>query len=161
MRIKLGQDLATGVLFILVGIAALLTINFFDKLPMGVPQRPGTGVLPTILSWALIVTGGVLGLRAMAAGDEPVTGWAWRPLVCVTLAVVAFGYFIDDLGLVATMIVSMTLCALGTHETRWREFAIFTVIMLAIGVGMFVWLLGMPIPVWPTKPPRLPFAFMR
>jgi putative tricarboxylic transport membrane protein len=151
MRIKWGQDMATGVLFILVGIGALLTIYYYDKLSMGSAQRPGTGVLPAILSWCLIGTGLFLSVKSIVFSDEPVTRMAWRPFLLVTLGVVLFGLLIDDWGLVVTMVISMTLCALGTVETRWIEFAIFSLIMIAIGWGMFIWLLGMPINTWPTK----------
>jgi len=43
MRVKSGQDLAPGILFILVGGAALW-IGACS--PMGTAQRPGAGVLP-------------------------------------------------------------------------------------------------------------------
>ena len=45
----------------------------------------------------------------------------------ITLATIAFALLIDRLGLVVAMIVSMTLAALGTPETRWREYALFAV----------------------------------
>jgi hypothetical protein len=45
----------------------------------------------------------------------------------------------------------MTLVALGTPETRWREYALFAVIMLAIGASVFVYALGMPIPMLPKE----------
>lgn len=151
MRIKWGQDFATGLLFIAVGIGSLLTIYYFDKLPMGTAQRPGTGVLPLGLSWCLIGTGAILGFKSITVSDEPMSRWAWRPLFLVTLATMSFGLLIDDWGLVITMIISMTLCALGSLETRWAEFAGFSAILVAIGYGTFIWLLGMPINTWPTK----------
>ena len=46
MRIKSSQDLATGLLFVLVGAGGLW---FGWDYPMGTAQRPGTGVLPYIL----------------------------------------------------------------------------------------------------------------
>ena len=48
------------------------------------------------------------------------------------------------------MLASMTLAALGTPETRWREYAVFSVFMLAIGVGLFIYGLKMPIPALPS-----------
>ena len=75
-----------------------------------------------------------------------------RPLLLVPAATLAFALLVDRAGLVVAMLASMTLTALGTPETRLREFAIFTVIMLAIGVGMFIKLLGMPIEIWPSLP---------
>lgn len=154
MRIK-DQDFLTGVMFLLVGAGALVTIYFVDKLSMGTPQRPGTGVLPAILSWSLIATGGLLIAKAAVARGEEVTNWAWRPLLAVTGATVLFGALVDDLGLVLTMALSLTVCALGTLETRWREYWMFLGIMIVGSWAMFIWLLGMPIPTWPS---RLPYA---
>jgi hypothetical protein len=144
------QDVATGLLFIAIGMAAYLIGADY---PMGSTQRPGTGVLPRILAWCLIGTGSLLCLKG-AVGDGPrLTAWAWRPVVMVTAAIVAFALLIDRLGLIGTMLVSMTLVALGTPETRWREYAVFAVIMLAIGAGVFIYALGMPIPMLPKEVP--------
>ena len=152
MRLK-DQDFLSGVMFLLFGAAALITIYFYDKLSMGTAQRPGTGVLPAILAWCLIGTGVVLMGKTVVATSEPLAGWAWRPLLAVTAATIAFGLFIDDLGLILTMIISLTLCAAGTPETKWFEYTVFLAIMIAGGVGTFIWLLGMPIPIWPTRIP--------
>ena len=84
MRIKSGQDLATGLLFIAVGIAA---IWIGADYPMGTPQRPGTGVLPRILAWCLIGTGGLLLIKSISTPGGHITGWAWRPLLAVTLLI--------------------------------------------------------------------------
>lgn len=159
MRIRWGQDLATGLLFIVIGLGAL--IIGWDY-PRGSPQRPGTGVLPAILSWCLIGTGGLLMIKSILAGDIEIDQWSWRPFILVTLGVVVFGLTVDDLGLVIAMVLSMSLCALGTVETRWwPEFWIFSVIMIAIGVGMFILLLGMPINTWPTRFPTFISAILR
>jgi hypothetical protein len=148
MRIKSGQDFATGLLFALLGIAALWIGADY---PMGTAQRPGTGVLPRILAWCLMGTGGLLVIKALLAEGPKLTRWAWRPVIMVTLAVVTFSLLIDRLGLVITMLLSMTLTALGTPETRWREYAGFAVIMVVIGVGMFIYGLRMPIPTFPRE----------
>ncbi len=150
MRIKSGQDLGTALLFVAVGAAALWISADY---PRGTPQRPGTGVLPVILSWCLIGTGALIGIQALLTEKEPMTPWAWRPIILVTLATVSFGLLIDDLGLIVTMIISLTLCALGTPETRWAEYAMFLLILIAIGVSTFIWLLGMPITTWPIRIP--------
>ena len=71
----------------------------------------------------------------------------------ISLATVAFALLVDRLGLVVAMLVSMTLAALGTPETRWREYALFALLMVAIGVGMFIYGLRMPIPILPKDLP--------
>lgn len=148
MRIKGGQDFATGLLFIAVGLAAMWIGADYA---MGTAQRPGTGVLPRILAWCLIGTGGLLLIKSVLTVGAPLTGWVWRPVLAVTLATLAFGFMIDGFGLVVSMIVSMSICALGTTETRWPEFAVFTLVMIVGSWAMFIWLLGMPIKVWPSS----------
>ena len=150
MRIKNRQDLATGVFFISVGLAALWIGADYH---MGTAQRPGTGVLPRILSWCLIGTGALLCLKAVLAAGPGLTRWAWRPIVMITLAAVAFALLIDRFGLVVTMLVSMTLGALGTPETRWREYAVFALFMVVMAVGMFIYGLRIPIPILPKDLP--------
>ena len=147
MRIRGGQDLATGLLFVLVGVAALWIGADY---PLGTAQRPGTGVLPRILAWCLVGTGALLWFRALLTDGPRLEGWAWRPVLAVTAGTVVFGFMIDDYGLVLSMIVSMTICALGTVETRWLEFAVFMAIMIVASWAMFIWLLGLPIKTWPT-----------
>lgn len=147
MRIK-SQDFASGLLFVGVGAAALWISADY---PMGTPQRPGTGVLPAILAWCLIGTGALLWLKAVVTDSPNLTSWAWRPAIMITLATIAFALLIDRAGLVVTMVVSMTLVALGTPDTRWREYLPFAVIMLAIGVSVFIYGLGMPIPILPKN----------
>lgn len=150
MRIKGAQDFAAGLLFITVGLVALWIGADY---PLGTLQRPGTGVLPRILSWCLVGTGGLLWVKAVLADGPALTRWAWRPLLMITLATVAFALLVDRAGLVVAMLVSMTLAALGTPETRWREYALFSILMLVIGVGMFIYGLGMPIPIFPRELP--------
>jgi putative tricarboxylic transport membrane protein len=146
MHIRNGQDFATGLLFIAVGAAALWIGADY---PMGSAQRPGTGVLPRILAWCLVGTGGVLWVKALLAEGPGLSRWAWRPMILITLAVAAFALLVDRLGLVVTMLVSMTLAAAGTPQTRWVEYALFALLMVAVGVGMFIYGLRMPIPLLP------------
>jgi putative tricarboxylic transport membrane protein len=155
MRLKSSQDLATGLLFVAVGVGALLVGADY---PLGTAQRPGTGVLPRILAWCLIGTGILVWIKAALSDGPRLGGFAWRPAVMIVLAVVAFALTIDRLGLVVAMLAAMTLTALGTPETRWREYALFAAIMLAIGIGVFRYALGMPVPVLPTGLAGLPWG---
>lgn len=161
MRIRVGQDMATGLLFAVIGIGALI-IGW--NYPMGQWTRPGTGVLPTILSFLLIVTGLTLIIKSLLSGDSEITGINWKPLLLVTLAVTLFGFLIDDttlnfgifkfkvpgFGLWVAMAASMTVCALAIEETRWKEYTIFLVTMMVMAWAMFICALGMPVNACPS-----------
>lgn len=106
-------------------------------------------MLPRILAWCLVGSGGLLWIKALLSDGPRLGGWAWRPLIMITLAGIAFSFLVDRFGLVAAMLASMTLGALGTPQTRWLEYAGFAAIMVVIGVGMFIWGLGMPVRALP------------
>lgn len=146
MRIRSSQDFATGLLFILIGIGAMWIGADYA---MGTAQRPGTGVLPRILAWCLVGCGGLLWVKALITDGPGLSGWAWRPLILITLAAVVFALLIDRVGLVVTMIVSLTIAALGTPQTRWLEYTGFLIFMIVVAVALFVYGLGMPIRVLP------------
>lgn len=147
MRIKFGQDMATGLLFLIIGLGALYIGKDY---PMGTANRPGTGVLPTILSWCLVGTGGLLAFKSIFSGDTKITDINWRPLVMVTLGVVLFGLTIDHLGLFISMGLSMALVAGAMTETRWGEFLLFFAILFFASWTVFICLLGMPINACPS-----------
>ena len=146
MRIKSSKDFATGLLFIAIGFGAYYIGSAYN---MGTARTPGTGVLPRILAWCMMGSGLLLLIQALIQDGPKLDAWAWLPLIMITVATIAFAFLIDSAGLVVAMIASMTLAALGTHETRWIEFSLFMLLMLAIGIGIFILGLGMPIKVWP------------
>ncbi|MFM9940008.1 MAG: tripartite tricarboxylate transporter TctB family protein [Hyphomicrobiaceae bacterium] len=150
MRIRFGQDMATGLLFMVIGAGALYIGKDY---PMGTANRPGTGVLPYILSWCLLGTGGLLAVKAFTSGDSAITGINWRPLCLVTLALVVFGFGIDKLGLFITMGMSTALCAAAMTETKWNEYLIFLGILAFASWTTFVCLLGMPVNACPSFAP--------
>ncbi len=129
-----GAGLLRAALIVGLTTAATLAVIFYGP---AIGVSAAWGVVPVCLGSAVL-------LQAL---EMPI---AWQPFLMVLLATMAFGLMIDDFGLIITMIVSLTLCALGTPETRWREYLGFLAIMIALGYSTFVWLLGMPIPTWPT-----------
>ena len=141
-----GQDLLTGLLFALIGAAGLWLARDYS---IGTAMRLGSGVFPWLLCWGLIGVGAIIFARALITGGPPLTGWAWRPVIMITAAAVAFGLLIEPAGLVLSMLVLMGFGALAGDDHRWREFAFFSACMLVIGVAIFIWGLGMPIKVFP------------
>src|SRR5205085_8203783 len=92
MRIKSSKDFATGLLFLAIGIGAYYIGSTYN---MGTAQRPGTGVLPRILAWCLMGSGLLLAVQALLQEGPKLDAWAWRPLIMVTVATIAFAFLID------------------------------------------------------------------
>lgn len=144
--LRSGEDLLCGAMFALVGVAALWIGRAY---PMGTPLRLGSGVFPWLLSWGLIGIGGIIFAKGLLTDGPRLTGWAWRPVILITLAAISFGLLIEPAGLLVSMLVLMVLGALAGDDHSWRELSVFIAIMLVIGVTIFIWGLGMPIKVFP------------
>ena len=144
--LRSGQDLLCGAMFALIGVGALWIGRAYT---MGTPQRLGSGVFPWLLGWGLIGIGAIIFAKGLLTDGSRLTGWAWRPVILITLAAISFGLLIEPAGLVVSMAVLMVLGALVGDDHRWRELGVFMAVMLLIGVGVFVYALRMPIKVFP------------
>ena len=144
--LRSGQDLLCGAMFAAVGAGALWVGRNY---PMGTPVRLGSGVFPMLLSWGLIGIGAIIFIKGLLTDGPRLTGWAWRPVLLITLAAVSFALLIEPAGLVATMLVVMALGALAGDGHRLRELAVFMLVMIALAIGIFIWGLNMPIKVFP------------
>lgn len=144
--IKSSQDLLCGILYILVGAVGLYISRDYS---MGTPTRLGTGVFPMILCWGMIGSGVVVMIQAFLTEGEKLTPWAWRPVILISIGTILFSLLIDTAGLIIAMTVLMLCGAFAGQGHKWKQTALFMVIMVGIGVGLFIWGLGMPIKVLP------------
>jgi len=120
MRIKSSKDFATGLLFLAIGLGAYYIGSTYN---MGTAQRPGTGVLPRILAWCLMGSGLLLTVQALFQEGPKLDAWAWRPLIMVTVATIAFALLIDSAGLVVDVRHVSNICGreIGLVGQRQRR----------------------------------------
>ena len=118
--------------------------------PMGTLVHMGPGNFPAALGLILSLFGVFLAARGVGwSKDEKRVTWDWRPAACVVASMVAFGYLLPKLGLIAALAVMFVLAALGGREFRWREVLVLTAVMTALAVVVFVYLLKLPFQLVP------------
>jgi putative tricarboxylic transport membrane protein len=142
------KDVLSGLMFIAF---ALLGLWLSRNYPVGTAVRMGTGYVPRLLCWILLLLGGVIlimGLRAADAEDAP-PPLRWRPLVLIPTALVAFALTIERLGIVIAGLLLIGIGALGGREMRPLEVAAAAAVLVFFTWAIFIWALGLPIPVWP------------
>jgi hypothetical protein len=144
--VKGRQDVVCGLLFMLIGAAALWIGRSY---PVGTPLRLGTGVFPRILCWGLMGIGGTVLIRGLVTHGPGISRIAWRPVLLITVAACAFALLIEPAGLFVAMLVLMALGGLAGTGHRPKQFAFFTVAMLTLAWVIFIWGLAMPIKVFP------------
>lgn len=72
-----------------------------------------------------------------------------RALYIILSGTVAFGYLLKPLGLVICTAIIVFISAWGGNEFKLREVIISIIVLSIFGVGVFVYLLGLPINIWP------------
>jgi hypothetical protein len=145
IRVKNPQDFWAGLLFLIVGCLALW---FGGNYTFGTATKMGPGYMPTVLSWALVLIGAFLSLRAFALDGPPIESSLVRPQVFIVLAIIAFGLLIERVGLAPAIIVVTIIAALASREMRWRETIVVAVGLAVLCVGLFIYLLGQPLTIW-------------
>lgn len=145
LRIKSPQDFAAGLVFIAIGVAG---VYFGRELTYGSSARMGPGYFPIILSYVTIFIGLIIGGRGLATDGPPIQGIPLRPITSVILAILAFGFLIERIGLALTCIAVTFIASAGREKFNLKETTILGICLALMCVGVFVYGLSQPMPAW-------------
>jgi putative tricarboxylic transport membrane protein len=148
MRIRSPKDFWAGLIFIAIGGGFILLAQQYR---LGDLHRMGPAMFPILVSALLATLGAVIALRSFLFDGEAVPRFYARPIGVTMLAIVLFGAALQWLGLVAAVAVLVLVGAQASRDVRPLENLALAVVMIAFSVGVFVWLLGLPLPLWPNS----------
>ena len=149
MQIRHQKDFWSGIMFLVIGLAF---VGFAQSYDMGTAQRMGPGYFPTVLGGLLAILGLVISIVALR-NDEPggeIERFHFGPLLIVLGAVTLFGLLLRPAGLVAALLVLIGVSAYASHEFRLREIVPLAAFLVVLVLAVFVWGLGLVIPLWPA-----------
>ena len=146
MRIRAPRDFWSGLFFIAV---ALGFIGLSCQYSLGNMHRMGPALFPTLVGVLLASLGSIIALRAFAIDGPPVSRFHTRPIIVSLVAIALFGLALAHLGLIAAVAALVLAGAVASRESRPFETVGLVVVLVAFSVAVFVWLLGLPIPLWP------------
>lgn len=147
MRIKNPTDFWTGLIF--GGLGLFVSLYAATHYQLGSAIRMGPGYFPTVIGALVALLGLALTLSALRTPGPRVPRLHLRPMLLILAAGVAFGYLLKPLGLVLATAVLIVVSALGGHEFRWREALALAAVLVLFSIGVFVYGLGLPFPLWP------------
>jgi Tripartite tricarboxylate transporter TctB family len=145
LRVKSPQDFGAAILFLIIGICG---IYFGRELAFGSTSKMGPGFFPTILSCIIALIGAVVGLRSLVIEGPPIEPVKLRPLLFILIAILAFGYLIDQIGLAITTAGLTIFAAYARQDVKLKETLILAIILAVFAVGVFAYALGQPLPIW-------------
>jgi hypothetical protein len=147
MRIGAPKDFWAGVMFGGFAVVALLAARGYV---LGSAGKMGPGYFPLLLGGLLGLLSAILIGRSLVLEGEPLPRFHVFPLAVIAAAVCLFGFFIEPLGLVVALAVLTMLSAWAGPQFRLPEALALTVALIVFSVGVFVYALGLSIPIWPS-----------
>jgi hypothetical protein len=135
--------------FLAFGWAA---IHYARDLPAGTTlMHMAPGDFPTGLGAILALFGVFLMARGVGWPEKagaPVA-WGWRAVSCIVASMLLFAFLLPRLGLVPALVAMFFVAAAGGREFRWGEVLVLTGVMTTLAVGVFIYLLKLPIQLFP------------
>ncbi len=146
-QIRSQKDFWAGVVFLAIAAGFIALASRYNY---GSMHRMGPAMFPTLVSILLAALGGVLLVRSFVLNGPKLDRLAFRPLVVTVLAIALFGLTLRTFGLVAAVALLVVVGSYASRVERLAPVLVSAVVLIAFSVIVFVRLLGLPLPVWPS-----------
>ena len=150
MRFLLRKDTAAGLLFVAIGLAFCYAASTYR---MGALTSMGPGYFPFWLGILLTFLGAcvfVTGIRASESEAARLDRWDLKSLTIIVGSIALFGVLLAPLGLIGAIVVIIVASSLASPEFTWGTTILNTVILTALSLAIFVWGIGLPLPLLPA-----------
>ncbi len=149
MKIKSQRDFGSGLMFLVIGAAFTVGATSYS---LGSSAKPGPGYFPLMLGVLLALLGAVVLFKSLSIeteGGDPIGPIAWRPLLVIVLAIVAFAVALPRLGLIVSVPLLITVVSLAGDDFRWKSVVAMSAALALGSWAIFVWGLQLTLPLWP------------
>jgi len=138
------KELLAGLATLAIGLfVCIVSLDY----RVGTLARMGPGLVPLALGGILVLTGGAavgLGLRS----DEKAPSLRVRPMIAVTLALIAFAFTIERLGFVPASVLLIFISGMSERPVKWKALAFLSLVLSPAAYLLFIVLLGIPAPAF-------------
>jgi hypothetical protein len=146
MKIRSPKDFWSGLFFLAVALTFILLSRQYH---WGDMHKMGPALFPTLVGVLLAFLGLVIVGQSLATDGPPVPRFYIRPIAISLVAIALFGVALAHAGLIVAITALVAVSAFASNESKPIETIGLIVVLIAFSVGVFVWLLGLPIPLWP------------
>lgn len=148
LHVRSQPNFLAGLLFILLGTGFGYAATQYE---LGSAAQMGPGFFPLALGILLAFFGAITLLRSISPLDEQeeIERAPLKPLILILGAIMLFAMLMIPLGLVLASVVLILISTLASHEFSWRYALITMLVLIVMCYLIFIYGLGLPIPVWP------------
>jgi len=136
------------------GGVALLAIALFSlwagsDLPGTKGFAFGPGTAPRLFGGLLVLVSIIIAVNGLITNGPPLERWGIRAPALFIASVIFFGATVRPLGLVIAAFATLMIAAAANKEVRWGESLIWSAILTAAAVALFIYGLNLPLQLWP------------
>jgi len=158
VKIKSQKDFFSGLMFTVVGVAFAWGATTYT---VGSGARMGPGYFPLMLGILMALIGlGIMftGLSVETTDGEKIGKWAWKQVVFILGANLAFGILLGGLpslgipamGMIIAIYALVIISSLAGHEFKLPSVLALATVLAVGSYVAFIWALKLQIQVWPT-----------
>ncbi|KQP43262.1 tripartite tricarboxylate transporter TctB family protein [Pseudorhodoferax sp. Leaf274] len=158
MNIKSQKDFFSGLMFTVVGVAFAWGATTYT---VGNGARMGPGYFPLMLGIVMAIIGMIITFTSLVtetADGDKIGKWAWKQVVFILGANLAFGILLGGLpsigipamGMIAAIYALTIISSLAGHEFHLKSVLILATVLAIGSYFAFIWALKLQIQVWPT-----------
>lgn len=159
MKLASQKDFFSGLMFTIVGVSFAVGAFNFD---VGSAARMGPGYFPLLLGVILATLGTAITIKSLAnkgpPDGDPIGAAAWRPLLHILGANLAFGALlvglpsvgIPAMGLIVGIYALVIISGRAQPNASLKESLLLATILAVGSYGAFVFALKLQFPVWPA-----------
>lgn len=142
-----APDIFSGALFVGFGVLGLWLSR---DLQVGTLAQMSAGYLPRVVCGLLILVGVAVLLHGSRKHAATLGGIGWRPLLVISVAVIGFAYAVTHLGFVIASLWLILVGSLADRGANLRQVLLLAAGLTAFGSIVFVYALGVQVPLWPN-----------
>lgn len=136
------------------GGAALLAVALFSlwagsDLPGTKGFAFGPGTAPRLFGGLLAAVSLVILVNGLISDGPPLERWGIRAPFFFIASVLFFGAAVRPIGLVISAFLTLMIAAAANKDVRWGESVIWSAILTAAAVALFIYGLSLPMQLWP------------
>ena len=143
---RISREVCAGIFLLLMAAAAYFGIR---ELPLGDASGVGPGLVPKSVAALIAILGLVLIALGVPATSTRLEPFSVRGPLFVLGAVVIFASVIRPFGLLVAGPLAILFAGAADRETRPVELVVFAIVLSALSIGLFKYLLRLPIPLAP------------
>jgi Tripartite tricarboxylate transporter TctB family len=144
IEIRAPQDFAPG-----IALLALALLAFWASAEVGEGRfySVGPGLLPRVVATLIGITGAGLIVSGLTKEGEAMARWSLRGPLFIFISVAAFALSIRTIGLALAGPLVAVISGAASPDTRPRELVLFALVVTALSIALFRYLLHLPIPI--------------